>query len=170
MTWSKFSDDFGDDCWELSDAAFRLHVEGLVWSCRKLLDLRLAKADLVRWAKRPAAADELVAAGWWRDEGDHYAVIHHAAYQRSREAVLKQQEANQKNGRRGGRPPREQASELKPAETESGSGSLGESKTERDRTGQDRDKELEPAESESVSANSWPAWRGRGADPFKEYR
>ena len=34
MTWTKLSDDFGDDCWELSDAAYRLHVEGLLWSNR----------------------------------------------------------------------------------------------------------------------------------------
>jgi hypothetical protein len=39
MTWAKLSDDFTDDCWTLSDGAFRLHVEGLVWSNRKLLDL-----------------------------------------------------------------------------------------------------------------------------------
>jgi hypothetical protein len=31
MTWTKLSDDFSDDCWELSDAAVRLHMEGLVW-------------------------------------------------------------------------------------------------------------------------------------------
>ncbi|MGC7224587.1 hypothetical protein RBA13_22790, partial [Mycobacteroides abscessus subsp. massiliense] len=39
MTWTKLSDDYGDDCWRLSDAAFRTHTEGLCWSNRKLLDL-----------------------------------------------------------------------------------------------------------------------------------
>ncbi len=29
MTWTKLSDDFSDDCWTLSDQAFRLHTEGL---------------------------------------------------------------------------------------------------------------------------------------------
>jgi hypothetical protein len=168
MTWSKLSDDFSDDCWELSDAAVRLHVEGLVWSNRKLLDLRLAKADMVRWAKRPAAASELVAAGWWRDTGNHYAIVHHAAYQRTREAVLKQQEANQKNGRKGGRPPREQAVDITPPKTESVSEPLNESKTERDRTGQAWNRE--PPQNDSVAPiKQWPAWRGRGSDPFEDY-
>jgi hypothetical protein len=112
MPWSKLSDDFSDDCWELSDAAFRLHVEGLLWSNRKLLDLRLDKDDVRRWAKHPEAVEELVACGWWEDCGDHYRIIHHGCYQRPREAVLAQQERNQKNGQKGGRPkgpPREQA-------------------------------------------------------------
>lgn len=173
MTWSKLSDDFSDDCWELSDAAVRLHMEGLVWSNRKLLDLRLAKNDIVRWAKRPAAAEELVAAGWWRDCGNHYEIVHHAAYQRTREAVLKQQEANRRNGQRGGRPAREQAATLKPLRTESVNGSLSDSKTERDGTGQARIREPSPTESEeseSVSATAWPEWRGQGASPFEEYR
>lgn len=26
MTWTKLSDDFSDDCWRLSDAAWRLHI------------------------------------------------------------------------------------------------------------------------------------------------
>src|ERR1700722_16304557 len=76
MTWTKLSDDFSDDCWELSDAAVRLHMEGLVWSNRKLLDCRLVKDEMVRWAKRPGAAEELVAAGWWRDDDTVYLIVH----------------------------------------------------------------------------------------------
>jgi len=106
MTWTKLSDDFGDDCWELSDAAYRLHVEGLLWSNRKLLDLRIPKSDMRRgWAKHPEAVGELLSVGWWKSEGDHYLIVHHAVYQRSRAAVLAQQGANQQNGRKGGRPP-----------------------------------------------------------------
>jgi len=167
MTWTKFSDDFSDDCWTLSDAAFRLHVEGLVWSNRKLLDLELDKDEVRRWAKHPEAAEELLATGWWKDEGDHYLIVHHAAYQRDRDQVLAQQEANQKNGKKGGRPPgpprervprkrRKKGSEeprrvthsLTETETEWVSEqessavpethSLSDSPTERDRTGQDR--------------------------------
>lgn len=153
MTWSKFSDDFSDDCWTLSDTAFRLHVEGLVWNGRKLLDLRLPKEDVRRFAKHPDAAAELVSVGWWTDEGDHYVIRHHGAYQRTREQVLAQQAANTDNGRKGGRPrkPRE-ISELPGRKTQSvtesvsepetdsvsESQSLSQSKTERDRTGQDR--------------------------------
>ena len=133
MTWTKLSDDFSDDCWELSDAAVRLHMEGLVWSNRKLLDCRLAKSDMVRWAKRLGAADELVAAGWWRDSGSHYEIVHHAAYQRSRDAVLKQQQINQKNGVKGGRPkgpPRERSPRIRPPKTDSLSHPLTESESE----------------------------------------
>jgi hypothetical protein len=191
MTWTKLSDDFTDDCWELSDAAVRLHMEGLVWSNRKLLDLRLAKDDMVRWAKRPAAAEELVNAGWWRDESDYYVIIHHAVYQRSRQAVLNQQEVNQQNGQKGGRPkapPREQAPRKRPPKTDSltesksdsvsnqrGSvvsetDSLTDSPTERDRTGRAWSTR-EPPKSESVSVKGgWPDWHGRGPSPFEEYR
>ncbi len=139
MSWTKLSDDFADDCWQLSDRAFRLHVEGLTWSNRKLLDLRLPKADVRRFAKHADAVAELVETGWWSDDGDAYVVRHHAQYQRSREAVLKQQEANERNGRKGGRPrgkPREQAPRLDPRETQSVSESVSDSRTERDRTGQ----------------------------------
>lgn len=104
MTWTKLSDDYSDDCWELSDAAYRLHTEGLTWSNRKLLNGSLPKDDVRRWAKRPEAADELVARGWWKDHGDEYQIIHHACYQRTREQVLAQQERSRGNGQRGGRP------------------------------------------------------------------
>jgi len=143
MTWTKLSDDFADDCWTLSDAAFRVHVEGLTWSNRKLLDLRIPKSDVRRFAKNPEAVAELVEIGWWSDAGEFYLIRHHANYQRSREDVIKQQAANAANGRRGGRPrkpPREQASELTTSspETQSLTDSPSESTTERDRTGQDR--------------------------------
>jgi hypothetical protein len=141
MTWTKLSDDFGDDCWTLSDTAFRLHVEGLVWSNRKLLDLRIPKDDVRRFAKDPEAVVELVAAGWWSEDGDAYVIRHHGQYQRRREDVLKQQEANATNGRKGGRPrkpPREQASDLGTSETHSVTDSPSQSRSERDRTEQDR--------------------------------
>lgn len=103
MTWTKQSDDFADDCWGLSDAAFRLHSEGLIWSNRKLLDCRIPKEDLRRF-KRPEAVTELLETGWWAEEGEVYVIRHHAGYQRRREDVLAQQAANLANGRRGGRP------------------------------------------------------------------
>jgi len=108
VTWTKLSDDFADDCWTLSDAAFRLHVEGLTWSNRKLLDLRLAKDDVRRFAKHPEVATELVASGWWTDRGEYYDIQHHATYQRPREDVLRQQARSAENGRKGGRPPKVQ--------------------------------------------------------------
>jgi hypothetical protein len=142
MSWAKLSDDYGDDCWTLSDAAFRLHTEALVWNGRKLLDCRIPKDDVRRFARHPDAARELLDVGWWSDDADAYVLRHHAAYQRTREAVVNQQEANTKNGAKGGRPkaPREQASGIEPktSETQSVSESPNGSETERDRTGQDR--------------------------------
>jgi hypothetical protein len=194
MTWTKLSDDFSDDCWELSDAAVRLHTEGLVWSNRKLLDLRLTKEDMVRWAKRPAAAEELVNAGWWRDNGDHYLIVHHGAYQRTRDDVVLRQESSRRNGQKGGRPkgpPREQAPRKRshpnllanpldnPDSNPMGSSGIAENNTETqslthlltqtDRTGRAWSTR-EPPESESVSATAWPDWHGQGASPFEEYR
>lgn len=130
MTWTKLSDDYSDDCWTLSDAAFRLHTEALIWNGRKLLDLRIPKEELRRFAKTPESATELLAVGWWTDEGDAYVIRHHGAYQRTRAEVLAQQAANVANGRRGGRPrkvPRE-ITEMPPArETQSVSESLSQS-------------------------------------------
>ncbi len=142
MTWTKLSDDFGDDCWTLSDAAFRLHVEALCWSNRKLLDLRIPVDDLRRFAKRPELVSELLGTGYWTQNGDHYVIRHHAQYQRSREDVVAQQAANRANGRKGGRPrkpPREQAQE-----THSVSDPPRETGTERDRPGLARTEDLPP--------------------------
>lgn len=91
MTWTKTSDDFPDDCWTLSDRAYRLHHEGLTWSNRKLLDCRLPKDDVRRFARNgDDGVDELLNCGWWSDGGDCYVINHHAAYQRTREAVLRE--------------------------------------------------------------------------------
>jgi len=97
MTWTKLSDDFTDDTWTLSDAAARMHVDGLVWSNRKLLDLHIPKVDLARFAKTPSAVTELLDGGWWHEDGEHYVIDHHARYQRLREAVIKQQTVNKEN-------------------------------------------------------------------------
>ena len=137
MTWTKLSDDYSDDCWTLSDAAFRLHTEALVWSNRKLLDCVIPADDLRRFAKNPEAAPELVNVGWWvlTDDG-FYVIRHHATYQRTREAVLNQQSTNATNGAKGGRPRkpgRERHGTPPPSETES----LSESETETDGTGRD---------------------------------
>lgn len=156
MSWAKISDDFADDCETLSDAAFRLHVEGLCWNGRKLLDCRIPVADLRRFAKNPSAVDELLAVGWWSREGDVFVIRHHAAYQRLREDVLKQQAANKVNGSKGGRPRgskkthsvsdsvSDSVSAIRAGITAAATSphekthSLSDSKTERDRTGQDR--------------------------------
>jgi len=127
MTWAKISDDFSDDCETLSDSAFRLHVEGLAWNGRKLLDCIIPIGDLRRFAKNPKAIDELLATGWWSREGDMYVIRHHSSYQRLRVDVLAQQAVNTRNGAKGGRPRKQREIH-----------SLSDLKTERDRTGQDR--------------------------------
>ena len=138
VTWTKLSDDYGDDCWTLSDAAYRLDTDGLVWSNRKLLDLRIPKGDLPRASPRAEVVAELVDAGYWADDGDSYVIRHHGTYQRTREEVLHQQEVNSRNGAKGGRPPKA-GRERWPTETDSLTDSLSDSKseseTERDGTG-----------------------------------
>jgi hypothetical protein len=112
MTWTKLSDDFTDDCWELSDGALRLHIEALVWSNRKLLNCRISKKEMARWAKctAPELISELLDCGWWEDDGDAYVINHHSRYQRTREQVLRQQNANRANRAQGkSRPVRERA-------------------------------------------------------------
>ena len=104
MAWSKLSDTFADECETLSDGAFRLHVEALCWNGRKLLDCRIPISDLRRFAKDPSQVDELLAVGWWSQDGDSYQIRHHANCQRTREDVLNQQAANATNGSKGGRP------------------------------------------------------------------
>ncbi|HEY1838607.1 MAG TPA: hypothetical protein VGG53_00025 [Mycobacterium sp.] len=161
MTWTKLSDDFSDDCWQLSDAAWRLHVEGLLWSNRKLLDLRLSKDEMRLWAKHPAAAEELVAVGWWRDEGEHYVIVHHALYQRTREVALKLQERNQRNGARGGRPPKIPRERFAPHETQVGTQMETDVETQRVGSGRVRtglDNETTHESPNGVQASGIEAW------------
>lgn len=104
MTWTKLSDDFGEDAWALSDAAFRLHVEGLLWSNSKLLDCRIPHDDLRRFAKHPDVVPELLEQGFWKDENGHYLIVHHGNHQPSREQVVAFRQSRSANGKKGGRP------------------------------------------------------------------
>jgi hypothetical protein len=146
MTWTKLSDDFTDDTETLSDAAVRLHVEGLVWSNKKLLDLRIPKTDLRRFAKSDAAIPELVAGEWWEDDGDHFIIRHHAAYQRLRAAVINQQAANKENrAKRGKATPPTREIRFEDSSNDSSNQSSNDSLTrhdssnERDRSGRDEE-------------------------------
>lgn len=168
MTWTKTGDEFADECWTLSDAAYRLHHEGLTWSNRKQTEGQLAKDDMRRWARRPEAAEELVNVGWWEDHGQHFQIIHHIGYQRTREQVAHQSIINSENGRKGGRPRKHK--------TDSVNEPLSESQTEiesdGDRTGQDRHVlEGVPKKTEVVSAKKSTApmncgrWLGQMPKP-----
>lgn len=73
MTWSKFGEEFGDAARDLSDAAFRTHVEAVMWSNRRLLDLVIPRKDVKRFAETDSPDDaiaELVFTGWWQDVPD----------------------------------------------------------------------------------------------------
>jgi hypothetical protein len=136
MTWTKLGDEFADECWTLSDKAFRLHTEGLLWSNRMLTDGQLAKEDMRRWAHHPETAEELVSIGWWEDCGGHYQIVHHLGYQRTREQVAKQSLANRANRAKGKTRP------VRPKDDSSDHSSASEklsddSSDEMDRTGQD---------------------------------
>lgn len=106
MTFAKLSDDYSDDCWSLSDAAYRLHTDALGWNARKLLDCKIPKADLPRFSRAPHVAAELVTEGFWTDFGSYYEILHHAKYQPTREGELHRQSINRANGSKGGRPPK----------------------------------------------------------------
>ncbi|MGV0050915.1 hypothetical protein ACRU43_16960 [Mycobacterium colombiense] len=139
VTWTKLGDEFGDECWTLSDKAFRLHTEGLLWSNRMLTDGKLAKDEMRRWARRPESAEELVCVGWWEDHGLHYQIVHHLGYQRTREQVARQSLANSKNRAKGKTRPvrqKEDSSDGPSVDSSDGNGLSDESSDERDGTGQ----------------------------------
>lgn len=104
MTWTKLSDDFSDECWTLSDGAYRLLVEMLNYSNRKLLDCRIPKGDLRRFAKHPEAVDELAAGGWVKDGGAAWLVAFQSLYQPLRVDVVARRARSAENGKKGGRP------------------------------------------------------------------
>lgn len=106
MTWLKLSDDFADDLARigLSDAAFRAHVEGLLWSMRREtggeLD-RIAVRRCIEVADPDAAIQELVDAGLWaRLPGGGFQVVHGMDVQVEPDVMAKRREANAERQRR----------------------------------------------------------------------
>lgn len=82
VVWLKLSDDFGDECArvDLSDAAFRTHVEAQLWTMRRESAGRLTFRDVRRFAESDgvdAAVAELLKAGFWTETGDGYVIEHH---------------------------------------------------------------------------------------------
>jgi uncharacterized protein YdaU (DUF1376 family) len=83
MTWPKFGVEFPDECAEaeLSSDAFRTHVEAIIYIYRvESFDCAVRKSRLRRWAASALAeqaAAELVAKGFWRDDGPQWTVLHH---------------------------------------------------------------------------------------------
>jgi hypothetical protein len=79
--WARFEDEFDDECADLPDAAYRLHVAAILWIYRteqaglrvpRHVALRLGGKNYVRSAGR------LVAEAFWKPNGDGWEVVHHA--------------------------------------------------------------------------------------------
>jgi hypothetical protein len=95
VTWTKLSDDFSDECHSLSDAAFRSHIEGLIWTMRRETDGYITPHDVKRFAESPhaqMAVDELVACGWWEIDGQGYRIRHHMEHQPEPDLIARRRE------------------------------------------------------------------------------
>jgi hypothetical protein len=111
VTWGKFGVEFRGQVMQagLSDTAARTHFEGLLWLYEaESPEPRIGKHLLRTVAGSDGyeqAARELVAAGFWRDEGDAYVVDHHAeVYRQSLAAQLAHREQERARQRRKRRP------------------------------------------------------------------
>lgn len=92
MTWAKLGDEFGDQCAavELSDAAFRTHVEALLWTMRRETGGRILRRDLKRFAETiepTVAVVELLSVGFWRETPDGWQIVHAMPWQRTPEQI-----------------------------------------------------------------------------------
>lgn len=91
VTWTKLGDEFPAAARELTDAEFRTHAGALCWSSMRLLDLRIPKGEVHRFAESPGAelaVEGLVAKGWWADCGDTWDIgLHFPEWQQDRVQV-----------------------------------------------------------------------------------
>ena len=99
MTWLKLSDDFDDDCAraDLSDAAFRTHVQGLLYTMRRETDGWLDDRTVRRMPDTldgPASVAELVDAGFWQRVDGGYRVVHQMEWQPTSNDLAARREAD----------------------------------------------------------------------------
>lgn len=95
MTWLKLSDDFHDESADLSDAAYRTHVEGLGWVMRRETGGYLSRRDVRRCmetADPDEAIAELLEKEFWRMEGDGFRIVHHMQHQPEPEVLARRRE------------------------------------------------------------------------------
>lgn len=89
MTWLKLGEEFVVEAAnaDLSDAAFRTHVEGLAWALDRENDGLFSVREVRRFAESPdasAAVKELLDAGFWAQESPtEIRIVHHMAEQPS---------------------------------------------------------------------------------------
>jgi len=80
VTWTKLSDNFSEECAGLSDAAFRLHLTGVLWTRRRRTSGWI-DGDALRSSAFPAAPQalaELLTRGyWWSDGVGGYLIRRH---------------------------------------------------------------------------------------------
>jgi hypothetical protein len=104
MTWTKLGDEFPPEARDLTDAEFRTHVEALIWSNERLLDLVVPKRDVRRFAESAEAESAipgLIAKGWWEDSGDNWYVgLRFADWQEERTDAERRREMNALRNRR----------------------------------------------------------------------
>lgn len=103
--WLKLSDDFADDCAraKLSDAAFRTHVEGLLWTMRRETAGVLDGFEVKRFAETadPAlAVRELTDKGLWTSSADGHVISHHMEHQIEPEVITKRRANDAERQRR----------------------------------------------------------------------
>ncbi|MFJ2542746.1 hypothetical protein [Microbacterium sp. NPDC087589] len=72
MTWTRLSDNYDGTTVNLSDAAFRTDVQGLIWCNRNLTDGVLTQRAVRLVSVTDAAVEELVDAGMWTPTADGY--------------------------------------------------------------------------------------------------
>lgn len=90
MTWLKLSDSFAEECEELSDRAFRLHVDGLCFAMSRETGGQISRKQFRRIAacKSPQkAAEELVDRGFWSTTSEGWQIKHHMDHQPSPEEI-----------------------------------------------------------------------------------
>lgn len=97
MTWAKFDDrfPFHRKVRPLTDAAFRLHVSAICWSCEHLTDGRVLSDELALCSdvrKPTAAVAELVRRGMWHELPDGWAIHDFLLYNEPRQKVQDQRE------------------------------------------------------------------------------
>lgn len=94
--WLKLSDDFDDDCQDLSDAAFRLHVQGLLFVMRRERHPVLSERDVRKFSdvdNTEAAVKELLDYGFWAREPDGRLRVRHQMDHQIEPEVIKARKA-----------------------------------------------------------------------------
>lgn len=166
MVWAKLTDDFPDRAAraELSDAAFRTHVEALCWVMRRETGGALTARDLRRCAETtdpPAAAAELVAAGWWRPAAAGWLLVESMGDQPDPETI----EARRRMASERQRRKRRKAAQLDPtpadpepvSRRDSPRDAMRDDPRDPGRDGTGRDGTTRSTDGEVVPVNGWPA-------------